>query len=382
MKVRIGILVLLLVLLGAGIASAAPSHLVDLHLFHPLATSPDPETATNVRLSLLWGRSGTVKAVDLGLTATGTGGDVKGVQWSTFYAGVDGDLKGVGISLGLHRVGGNVRGAQSGLTASWTEGFLTGVQFSALYAYTGHGLRGVQLSGLMNTNDGHGRWVQLSGAVNVNVGHFKGFQVASFVNHVNHDLTGGQIGVLNHADQGRGIQLGVVNLARDFSGFRLGIVNSSRTMRGLPVGLVNLTEGNPRHWLLYTSNVMSANLGFRTVVNGWVSTVVAGFHEVDAAREQAGSLGWHFGRRIWGDERRNLAVDLGFHHVMPSIPEELKDTGLSNHSLTQLRLTVDWAVSDRVSLHGAVGTNAARSSYEDDAETEDSGLAALGMVLR
>jgi len=382
MKIGFGILCLLLMALGAGTATAAPSHAISLHFLHPLATSPDPETDTTVRLSLLWARSHTVKALDLGLVASGTSGDVTGLQWATAYADVGGDLRGVGASLGVHRVVGNMGGVQYGLLAGWVDGDVGGIQLSSVFGYAGRSVRGVQLSGLMNINDGDGRWVQLAGAVNVTVGDFTGWQGASFVNHANQRMRGAQTGVLNFADTGTGFQLGMINLAREFSGFQLGVVNASRTMKGLPLGLLNFTEDNPRDWLFYASNQMLANLGFRTEVNGWVSTVSLGFHEPGAVREKAGALGWHFGHRLMGDARRNLALDLGYLHIMPNVPENNTDPLITNHPVVQLRLTADWAVGSRVSLYGAVGVSAVGESYEDGAGSRSEGLVAGGVVLR
>ena len=129
MKISFGILCLLLMALGAGTATAAPSHAVDLHFLHPLATSPDPETDTTVRLSLLWARSHTVKALDLGLVASGTSGDVTGLQWATAYADVGGDLRGVAGTMGVHRVGGDARGIQFSVLAGWVGGDVGGIQW-------------------------------------------------------------------------------------------------------------------------------------------------------------------------------------------------------------------------------------------------------------
>lgn len=382
MKPRAVPLALLLLACVAGDAAGAPAHFVDLHLLHPWATSPDPETRSKVRLSAFWGRSGSVGALDLAAVAAGTSGDVRGLQFAVFHADVGRDLRGIGAAVGVHRVGRDLHGVQYAVGAGWTRGRAGGFQLSGLLNYAGRGLRGAQFSGLMNLNDGPGRWAQVAGGVNVTVGDFTGWQISSFVNHVNAELRGVQSGVLNNTDTGRGLRLGVVNLAREFQGLQIGAVNAAEDLRGLPLGLVNLERGSGRDWLVYASTAMIANLGFRTTVNGWVSTVVAGFNERDALRENAGSVGWHFGRRLRGDARRNVAVDFGIHHVMPHVPEDGSAQGIVNHPLVQLRLTFDWALSGRVLLHGAVGTSSAAASYEDDAESEGEGLAALGVVLR
>ena len=80
------VLALVALLLGPSPARA-DSTPISLQFLHPISTSRDPDTDTSVRLSLLWARSGTVKALDLGLVATGTSGDMRGLQLVGFYGG-------------------------------------------------------------------------------------------------------------------------------------------------------------------------------------------------------------------------------------------------------------------------------------------------------
>jgi len=64
------VLALAAILLGASPA-CADSTPVSLQFLHPISTTRDPDTDTSVRLSLLWARSGTVKALDMGLVEIG-----------------------------------------------------------------------------------------------------------------------------------------------------------------------------------------------------------------------------------------------------------------------------------------------------------------------
>jgi hypothetical protein len=381
----------LLVFFGAALpASAAapagaaddppPRHAVSLHLLHPVATSPDPATRTGVRLSLLWGRSAAVTALDGGLVATGTDGDVRGAQIVGAYAGVDGDLAGFGFTWGVHRVGGDVRGLQFASGAAWTTGAVRGVQYGTLLGYAGGGLRGVQISTLVTLNDRDGRWAQLGTVANVNAGGFAGAQLSSAFNFTGAELRGGQLATLNVAGRLRGVQVGAFNVAGDASGLQLGLVNVAREHHGVPVGLVNLADNGRVDLLAYATNVALANLAVRTVVGPWRSTLTAGWYEVDAVETSTGALAWHFGRRLWGDARRSLGVDVGLVHL---IPEDAGEAGAPRlHPSWQVRLTGEVMLGERWGLHGAVGLETTGEAYEEDAPTEDGVLLAGGVVWR
>ncbi len=357
-----------------------PRHAVSLQLLHPLATSPDPATGTGVRLSLLWGRSAAVTAFDGGLVATGTDGDVRGAQIVGAYAGVDGDLAGFGFTWGVHRVGGDVRGLQFASGAAWTAGAVRGMQYGTLLGYAGGGLRGVQISSLVTLNDRDGRWAQLGTVANVTAGRFAGAQLASSFNLAGEELAGFQFATLNLAGRLRGVQLGAFNLAGDVSGLQLGLVNVARQHHGVPLGLVNLADNGRVDLLAYATNVALANLAVRTVVGPWRSTLAAGWYEVDAAETSAGALAWHFGRRLWGDARRSLGLDVGLVHLIP------RDAGAAGaprlHPSWQARLTGEVMLGDRWGLHGAVGLETTGEAYDEDAATEDGVLLAVGVVWR
>jgi len=363
-------------------AGDAPAHAVSLQFLHPIATSPDPRTEATVRLSLLWGRSGAVRALDLGGVAAATLGDVRGVQAVGAYGGVGGDLQGVALTAGVHLVQQDVSGLQSGGVAAWTRGAVAGAQLAGAVSYAASGLNGAQLSGLVSISDGDGGFLQASSVANVAVGEFGGWQLAGFVNSANNAFGGLQTAVLNYSDSGRGAQIGLVNVAREMSGLQLGAINSATTLDGVPVGLVNLTRDNPRDWIVYASTLALASLGFRTEVNGWTSILSAGYGDAQGDESEAGTLAWHYGRRLGGDERRWLGADLGWVHVMPRAESDDPAVNDRLHGALQARLTGDLALSEGVAAWAAVGASLILDEYSVHAGSATELLLAGGVVLR
>lgn len=361
-------------------AGAAPHHPVSVHLLHPLSTSPDPATSTGTRLSLLWGWSRSVSTLDLGLVATGTEGDVRGFQVAGAYAGVGGDFSGLGYTWGLHRVGGGVGGVQFGAVAAWAEGAVRGVQYGTLLGYAGGGFRGAQISAFVTINDGSGRWAQLGTVANATVGDFTGAQFSSIFNFTGGRMAGAQFAFFNHAAELSGAQVGVVNMADRASGLQLGAINVAREMDGVPVGLVILAGNGEREVVAYATNVSLINVGWRTGVAGWRSTVAGGWYEVAADQTSAGSLSWHFGRRLWGDPHRRLGLDVGLVHLIPR--NAGRSEGERLHPSWQIRLTADAMVSARWGLHGAVGLASVSAAYDEEAEVRGKVLLAAGVVWR
>jgi hypothetical protein len=373
------LIVVLALLLPVSAARAASP--VSLQFLHPLATTPDPQTEASVRLSLLWARSGAVRAVDLGLVAGATSGDVRGLQWQSLYAGVGGDLRGAGASLGVHLVQQDVHGLQFGGVAAWTRGRMDGVQVAGTVSYADRGLEGVQLSGLMNVSDGPGRFLQLASVANVNVGEFRGFQLAGFVNHASAELGGLQLATLNNAERGYGAQVGLINLAGDWRGLQLGAINTAASLQGVPVGLVNTTPGSPRGWIAYGSTLSLGNLSYHTEVNRWTSQLSLGYGDAQGSQEEALTISWHYGYRLLGDARRWLGIDLGFVHIMPRASDdpELNDR---LHWALQPRVNGELALGRRVGVWAAAGASFVQSSYGCGSESETELLLAGGVVLR
>lgn len=361
-------------------AAAGPNHAVSLHFLHPWSTSGDPETVSTVRISLLYGRSASVKLLDLGGAATRTSGDVQGLQGTIGYAGIGGDLRGLALTGGVQVVQQDVRGLQVTGLVNWVGGELHGGQYAFLLNHTDGGFRGIQVSGVLNQNDNDGRWVQLATVANINVGDFSGIQMATMVNHANANISGVQLGILNYAQDIHGVQVGVVNLGRTFKGVQVGVINKSYDFSGLPLGLVNISDTSELTVLAYASNHAAATVGVRTVLNGWSSIVSVGYGDLLGDVENAGFFGWHFGRRFLDHRGWRLTADVGLTHITPKVSDD-PDKRDRNHAASQLRLHGERRLGRTTALFAGVGASNVGESYDDGAGSSGEFLVFGGLVL-
>ncbi len=379
-SLRFGILLALAATLAlSAIASAASP--ISAHFLSPVSVPSDPENESFVRLSLLYGHSGSVRALDLGLVAGRTSGDMQGIQFQGAFASTGGDLRGGSATFGVNLVQQDLRGVQFAGLASWTMGSVGGVQWSGFMNYAGGGMSGIQLASFLNVSDGPTKYLQISSVANVAADDFQGWQLTAFMNHANARMSGVQTAVLNLADTASGAQIGVINLAREMSGLQLGVFNGSREIDGVPIGIINHTTGNPRNWLFYASNLSLANIGYRTEVNGWVSTLSGGYGDNQGSQSDAGFLGWNFGHRLLGREHTWLGVDVGYVHIMPRSSDD-PAVNVRPHPAFQLRLTGDVGVASWLNLWGAVGVSAIGESYDSGSDSETELLLAVGVVVR
>jgi hypothetical protein len=372
---------LLAMVTAATRAADNPSHAVSLQFLHPIATSPDPETDSAVRLSLLYGRSAQVRLLDLNLVAGVTSGDVGGLQFSGLYSGVGGGLSGFSLTGGVSLVQEGVRGVQWSGLVSWSQGVVTGMQVGGFLNVADRGLRGAQISGMLNQNSGAGGYLQFATVANVNGGDFRGAQLAGLFNFAGEELSGLQAGVLNFADAASGVQVGAINLVREMKGLQFGVVNASRELSGVPVGVVNLSDDDHDTWMFYTTNLSMANAGFRTDVNGWVSSLSLGFGDAQGSTSTTLNVAWNYGRRILGSPGKSLGVDVGWVHIIPEATDDpTKNDRL--HGAFQGRVTGDIGLNEGLGLWAAAGFSTIFAEYDRDAPSETELLLAGGVVLR
>ncbi len=378
------LLVLLLALtVGFNAFGADDHHPVSLQFFHSLATSPNPDTDTNFRLALLYGRSGDISGFDLSGAASLTGGDFSGVQVTGLYSQVRGTFRGLSVTAGVQHHKSQASGLQISGLANFHQDLFTGVQVAGSLNYSHRGFQGIQISSLMNLNDGHGSFLQTSAIANVNVKTYQGLQLAGILNFTGQETQGAQAALFNFAVQMSGAQVGVVNMARDFSGLQAGIINISDQIEGTPFGVVNLTDDGEINALAYASNLGLFNLGLRTVVNQWSSVLSLGYSDVsgcDQVAQNAGFLGWHFGRQVPLGEKLILTLDAGYLHIIPQGYEE-PEIHDEPHFALQLRAFVDFPLGETVGLFAGGGLSTIFSEYTTHARSCSEGHVFAGISL-
>ncbi|WP_158799177.1 carboxypeptidase-like regulatory domain-containing protein [Pedobacter sp. L105] len=166
---------------------------------------------------------------------------------------------------------------------------------NVLGGYTA-GLDGIELGGLFNLNKQDAQYVQAAGLFNVVGGNFKGVELAGISNTVLKNVNGLQAaGIYNLAkDSITGMQLaGIMNISNEVNGFQAaGILNKSHLMTGVSFGLVNITDTldgyaigllnlsrNGYHQLLvYSNEVTTANLAFKTGNGKLYAVISTGAH--------------------------------------------------------------------------------------------------------
>ena len=357
-----------------------PHHFASLQLLHPIATSGDPETTTNFRLSVFYGRSGAIHGVDLNAVAGVTSADVTALQLTGLFSSTRGVFRGVSLTGGLSHLKNGGAGFQIAGLANYDEDAFAGLQMAGLLNYTSRGFAGAQISSIMNLNDGGGTFLQASSVANVNAGPFAGAQVAVFLNAANSVMGGGQLALVNFAENLNGIQLGFLNLAHEFHGLQIGILNLNHEFSGTPIGLVNMDNQSRKEWMFYGSNLSLANIGFRTVLNQWSSILSAGYGDVQGDVDASLFLGWNFGRNFPLSERWDLTIDLGYQHIMPTKSDNPAENDRLHYSL-QARALGEYHLNDSLGLVGSLGSSTVFDGYKPGADSKTDLHFTAGIVL-
>lgn len=233
--------------------------IVTAAFFYPWATNVfRPNITSWVDLSLLYGRVGRVRALQLGGVVTYASRDVTGVQ----LAG----------------------------TGAVTRGSLSGVQFGGAASFAGGRVEGTQLAGAASIAAEGVSGLQLAGAVNVALGSVKGAALSGAVNVATHDVTGAQISPVNVGDSVEGVQVGLVNVASRVRGVQLGIINVADEVDGAAIGLVSITRDGV-HPIVWGSNLhyMNAGVKFATKYFYTITALQMGTLETGVEPQQIGT---------------------------------------------------------------------------------------------
>lgn len=370
----------LAVLLSLGWPGASDAF-VHLSLFHPVSTNPDPHASANLAVSVFQSRIGTLNGLGLHPVVSQTE-NMNGVQLTGAYSRISGEMRGLSIVLlGIGSVGGDANGAQFGLVNA-NGGDFSGFQSGIVLNITQGDYQGVQLASIFNLNAGETRFFQFSGVANVSERTVAGVQVSAFLNLAQDDANGLQLAAGNMAGDSKGMQVGVFNFASRAGGLQLGGINIASEQDGVPVGLVNLSERDGTiEGVAFGSNYSAANLGIRTTVRKFQSTLSAGFWDLEGDVENSAFLSWNYGMRFPLGRSWSLGADLGFTHVIPT--EKLDDPAGRDrlHFALMARLLPEVRLSQKVGVFAGPGVATIFDEYSSHAASETVALFTAGVAV-
>jgi hypothetical protein len=364
--------------------SFSPRHYpVNLSLWYPVSINRSPNDSANLNFTLLYGRIGTVKGLDLAIGASALTERLEGLQIAGL-SGVSGDsTSGVQISV----TGNNCEGAQvSGLInvigesgkafqiaggMNITGNHLQGLQASGLFNIVGEELKGFQAvggfnivgntcvgfqgAGLFNIAGESCVGFQAAGLFNVAGENFKGLQASGLFNIVGDNLIGVQIGTFNIAPYfSNAAQIGIINVSAEMRGFQLGVVNWNGETHGIPVGFVNVSKKDGRiRWVNWGSNLSGMNSGVKFEVGKIYSIVALGYWNFQKDKGSALSYAGYYGMTVYQD-LFSIGVDVGYMY-MDNKTFFRSRAGFPDQNILMGRAHVKYDISSRVSLIGGGG---------------------------
>lgn len=360
---------------------------VNLSLWYPVSINHSPYDSANFNFTLLYGRIGTVRGLDLAIGASalterleglqiaglsGVAGDsASGVQISGLVSVTGEDLKGAQIAGLINVIGETGKAFQIAGGMNITGNHLKGLQASGLFNIVGEQFQGLQATGAFNIVGNEFTGFQASGGFNI-VGEnavgfqasglfnivgedFKGIQAGGLFNIVGENLTGAQIGTFNIAPYfSNAAQIGIVNVSDEMRGFQLGLVNWNGETHGIPVGFVNISKRDGRiRWINWGSNLSGINSGVKFEVGDIYSIVALGYWNFQKDKGSAFSYAGYYGWYVYRAEVA-IGVDVGYMHmdnekIFKSSPSE------PNQNILMGRVHAIYDISSTVSLIGGLG---------------------------
>ncbi len=350
----------------------SPRHYaVNLSLWYPVSVNKTRHDSANINFTLLYGRIGTVKGLDLAIGASaledglegfqlaGLGGisgqNVSGAQVSGLINICGEDLKGGQIGGLMNIIGTKGRGFQIAGGLNIIGNDLRGFQASGLFNIVGERFQGIQATGGFNIVGRNCTGYQGAGLFNIAGEDFTGLQTSALFNIVGEKLTGAQIGIFNIAPYfSDGAQIGIFNVSDEMRGIQLGLVNWNEETFGIPVGLVNVSkkEGHIR-WISWGSNISGINSGVKFEVDKIYSIVSLGFYNYYLEKGTGLSYAGYYGFYLFQDTS-SFSIDLGYMYldnkeIFRSNPEE------ADQHVILIRSLMSISISSQVSLVGGGG---------------------------
>ena len=319
----------------------------NLSVFYPLSINKNDDVSTNVNLSWLYGKVGSVSGIEL--------------------------------SGCVNQVKRDVQGFESAGILNYVSGKMEGFQSAGVANHIGNTMQGFQTAGVYNHVKGDVTFFQSAGIVNHVEGDFEGVQVAGIVNDLRGNLSGLQTSTVNIAGNVDEVQISVVNIAKRVNGVQIGVVNIAKKIDGIPIGLVNYAEDGKIHPVLWSSNIFLGNFGVKFAVNDYFYSILSlsnnnQLNDVSKSIAVGYTMGLHFSLQ----DKLFIDCDLGGYSVDNEKLFKV-DEGVKNQNMLQARLIVGYKLFEKLSIFGGVGQNYAldHDQHIDDGEYETLFLAGL-----
>jgi hypothetical protein len=225
----------------------------------------------------------------------------------------------------------DMRGVQTAIGAVWAKGRVSGIQAAVGLALARGDLRGMQ-----------------SAALNLGLARVDGVQLGMI--QWAQQLRGVQMGGVNVIDSGQGMQVGLVSLAKgEVKGLQIGLVTYADEADAA-IALIPITRQGGVHFDVWTSDVHLVNVALRFRARKTYSFIAGGVHPFGQGASWSGGLG--FGGALLKRPKVRVELDNGIH---------VGSAGLratrSPFVLDTLRLTVGWTPAKRFALWGGVTGN-------------------------
>ena len=385
-----GFACLLVLVLTAGLAGqeaereeegAEPVHrFLNLSLYYPASTTRSLSDSADLQLTLLYGRLGSVRGLDLALGVTRLEDSLQGIQLAGVMGTAGKSMKGLQASGLLCAAGERGQGIQLAGLASVSGEDFSGLQAAGLFNVAGESLEGVQLSGLFNVAGQVAKGFQVTGLFSVAGEDLQGFQASGLFSVAGENLEGIQIaGLFNVAGSDsrafqlaglmnvgggtcQGVQVGLFNVAGRLTGLQVGVVNVAGELEGLPVGLVNLTRKEDRQVRLaaWAGNAALFNVGVKVGAKKFYSILYSGAVNLTQEERSCLAYGFQYGYGVplqAADENARemrINIDAGYLYLdNRTVFRHLK--GTPDRHILSARGGLEFVLSDEVSLTAGLG---------------------------
>ncbi len=358
-----------------------PRHrFLNLSFYYPVSTTTSLADSAAIQLTLLYGRLGSVRGLDLALGVTRLEESLQGIQLAGLVGAAGKSMKGLQAAGLLCAAGGRGQGIQLAGGGSVSGEEFAGLQAAGLFSVAGERLEGAQVSGLFSVAGQEAKGFQVSGLFNVAGETLQGFQASGLFSVAGESLDGVQIsGLFNVAGEDsrafqlaglmnvgggtcQGVQIGLFNVAGRLTGVQVGVVNVAGDLEGLPIGVVNLTRKEDRRIRLaaWAGNTALLNVGVKILAKRFYSILYAGTVNLTQDERSCLAYGFQYGYGLpvqhSGDRGREMRmnIDAGYLYLDNSAVFRHLEGTPDCHVLS-VRGGLEFVLSSQVSLVAGLG---------------------------